>query len=330
MIRRAVTLVEVLTTIAVIGLLLQILLPGVQSAREAARRMTCTNNLRQQALAAQLHVNAHQFFPSGGWTSVWAGDPSRGFSREQPGGWCYNILPYLDEQQLHDMGLGMSPEESRKMRAKMFGTPVSVFACPARRPAQPWPFDRILFNVDDTHVAGRSDYAANMGNLEPKDHAGPGPRTYEESETWVDGTDPATQWVGTYHNGPIYQRSEVRPAQVRDGLSHTFLFGEKFMSISHYASGESDGDDQGICVGFDRDIMRTTNRLHPPVHDTKYESLYLLYGDDERVVDFNFGSSHPNITNMANCDGSVEPVRFDIDMRIFGAKGSRAGREYDR
>jgi hypothetical protein len=211
----------------------------------------------------------------------------------------------------------------------MFGTPVAVFVCTSRRPVQPWPFDRILFNAEETDLAGRSDYAANIGNLLPMDHPGPGPKTVEDAENWKDGTDRFKEWVATYHNGVVHQRSTVKASMITDGLSQTFLAGEKFLAQQFYESGESNGDDQSLYVGFDRDNARSTNSLHPPLRDDFAESYHLVFGDDELVLDWNFGSAHPTSFNMVRCDGSVDSLSYEVDPQVFVAQGSRDGESGD-
>ena len=97
----AFTLVELLVVIAIIGILVALLLPAVQSAREAARRTECRNHLKQLALGCLLHEEANGFFPSGGWRYDWAGEPDRGFGEKQPGAWTYSVMPYLELNTLH-------------------------------------------------------------------------------------------------------------------------------------------------------------------------------------------------------------------------------------
>jgi prepilin-type N-terminal cleavage/methylation domain-containing protein len=106
--RRAFTLIEVLVVIAIIGILIALLLPAIQAAREAARSTQCKNNLKQIGQASLSHLDAQKTLPTGGWGYHWIGDPDRGFGQGQPGGWAYNILPFIEEKAIRDIGKGTS------------------------------------------------------------------------------------------------------------------------------------------------------------------------------------------------------------------------------
>ena len=82
---RGLTLVELLTVIAIISLLIQLVLPAVQAARAAARKTQCKNHLHQLSVGSQLHINAQGYLPSGGWSGAYTADPNRGYGRRQPG-----------------------------------------------------------------------------------------------------------------------------------------------------------------------------------------------------------------------------------------------------
>ena len=103
--------------ITIIGILIALLLPAVQAAREAARMTQCRNNLKQISLAALDHEHSNGWLPEGGWGYTWVGDPTRGFDKNQVGGFFYNILPYLEQQALHNLELGATSPTDKLDRA---------------------------------------------------------------------------------------------------------------------------------------------------------------------------------------------------------------------
>ena len=132
------TLVELLVVITIIGILVSLLLPAVQGARESARRNTCSNNLRQIGIAALAHESQMGFLPTGGWGWQWAGDPDRGFTAKQPGGFFYNILPFMEQAAVHDLGAGLPDQQKDTLIAQAAATPMSTFICPSRRAVAPY------------------------------------------------------------------------------------------------------------------------------------------------------------------------------------------------
>ena len=127
------TVVELLVVIGIVGILFSLLLPAVQAARESARASTCRDHLKQIGLAAHLHLDVHGHFPSGGWGHLWTGDPDRGHGRGQPGGWVYNLLPYVEYMELHELGAGLTGQDKMDAAARRMSLPLPLFSCPTRR-----------------------------------------------------------------------------------------------------------------------------------------------------------------------------------------------------
>ena len=173
--RYAFTLVELLVVIAIIAMLVVLLLPAVQAAREAARRIQCTNNLRQLGLASVNLESSIGHYPSGGWGAQWVGDSDLPSDHTQPGGWLFAILPYFENNSLYEAaGDGNKLEISDKQLAGALlcvQSPIPTINCPTRRESRAYPVVRTWFGGDykaynSLHAAtvGRSDYAGNGGD----------------------------------------------------------------------------------------------------------------------------------------------------------------------
>jgi len=319
------TLVELLVVIAIIGILVALLLPAVQSAREAARRIQCLNHVKQISLAFHVHHETHGHFPTGGWGSNWIGDEERGFDEKQPGGWIYNILPFIEEQPLYDSGGGLWDRTSQppgayvRARIKMVGTPLSVMTCPSRRATlaygNPWGWTPTNFSSSiPIKQQAKSDYAANSGDVMAcyQTHIG-------VPSTLRHGDLPNFNWADMSKcKGICFQASAVSFKDVTDGTSKTICIGEKYMLIDDYTTGDDPGDNWNMYVGYNGDMIRVTSTaINPNRRDCPPRpDGYVQYEEC-------FGSAHLTGLHIAFCDGSAQMISFEIDEITWSRLGNR-------
>jgi prepilin-type N-terminal cleavage/methylation domain-containing protein len=302
-VRQGFTIIELLVAISIIGMLTALLLPAVQQAREAGRRNTCKNNLRNVALAIANHESAHRRLPSNGWGFQWYGDPDRGTGLNQPGGWIYNSLPYLERRDLAVYGSSQPDAVKRKLAGQANQVVVGLFYCPTRRGVGLYPFDVNWppHNADLVAETSKTDYAINAGDVFI---AANGPADYKQAD------DPTFVWTDfSKATGVSFFRSMVTMGHLRDGASHTFLVGEKYVPN---AGGADLGDDQSLLVGYDLDNSRWTLPSSLPWPD--FASL---------PSPRSFGSGHPGVCQFIMCDGSAHDISFAIDSAVYRRLGNR-------
>jgi prepilin-type N-terminal cleavage/methylation domain-containing protein len=324
---RGFTLVELLVVITIIAILIALLLPAVQAAREAARQLQCKNNLKQLALGCLTHEQSRGFLPTGGWVWNWEGDPDRGYDRRQPGGWIYNILPFIEQSAMHDMGAGLSWNSPQKQAAlaRVVATPLAALYCPTRRPVTVYANLYTPINCGSANVplVARADYAACAGSVFDASLT----RWYWSSSSQPPvPTDPTVvdqpgyvwptlfAWnpgAGTGNSGVIYTLSTTHMADISDGASNTYLVGEKYLDPDYYATGSFKADNNPPYGGFDWDYDRWSAAM--PRWDMPGYA-----GDGSE-----YGSNHSVGFQMAFCDGSVQMVGFLIDPIVHRNLGNR-------
>jgi prepilin-type N-terminal cleavage/methylation domain-containing protein len=338
---RGFTLVELLVVIAIIGILVALLLPAIQAAREAARRNQCKNNLKQLSLGCLNHHDTHKFFPTGGWGYAYVGDADRGYGKDQPGGWMYNVLTYIEEGALHNIGANGNPDDGMSDRTQRLGakqvvqSPLSVINCPSRRQTRTFPLGSNsagtgFANTNTPDEAGRGDYAANSGHVRNElpfiagNSPGAGPPTatgYAGADDWFRGM------IDTYGKvsgadiltGVSFVRSEIGIRRISDGTSKTYLAGERYVPVADYETGTDPGDNETWCTGFNNDNYRVTSRATgtqeaTPIPDSDTTS-------PDRTL--RFGSAHAGAWNIAMCDGSVQSLSYDVNWEVHRDLGNR-------
>lgn len=342
------TLVELLVVIAIIGILVALLLPAIQAAREAARRSQCKNNLRQIALACLNHESTHKTFPTGGWSWRWMGDPDKGYGAQQPGGWIYQTTPYLEETIVRDVGKGLAPAQKAEELKKQMSAVIPAFICPTRRQAIALPAyapdgkyverdtggsELLPYNASPPSTLAKTDYAINGGSSRapgttpalPPPNAAP-PLATDCGGGWPNcvGIDGDFKNIMDNFNGISTRYTGARIAQITDGTSKTTLVGEKSMKPLFYDLGYGDpsdtppfskgngGDNNSMYQGYDIDTIRWIGRV--PEQDAP-----TLPADHDR----NFGSAHSGGLNLATCDGAVQTIGYDIDEDVWSSYGSR-------
>lgn len=201
--RTGFTLVEVLVVIAIIGILIALLLPAVQAAREAARRSQCANHLVQVGLALHVYEHARGFFPPG---VIEPKGPIRNLPSGYHMSWVTQILPYIEEMNTYrhiDFKQGAYAQKNAAAR----GAPIPLLACPSERS-----IGRV-FSLQQSPEVGAEAAANPMTPVGTSNYAG----CHHHVEAPIDQDN----------TGMFFLNSHIRPRDVSDGLSHTLMVGEK-------------------------------------------------------------------------------------------------------
>ena len=294
--RRAFTLVELLVVIAIIGTLVGLLLPAVQSAREAARRTQCTNNLKQTGVALQNFHDARKTLPEGWLCDPASNPPNNHHAEEGVGwGWASRILPYMEENALSNIIVttGSISAASATVRE----TVISVFLCPSDAGAGKPTFnpgaatDSANDHEHPDQVPGgttyaRTNYVGMFGSNGWEEEGSPSDPDYEPAEPY-DG------------NGMFFANSRMPFRHVADGLSKTIMVGERDSRIGG-----------SLWIGMVAELAEPIGRVvahgHHAPNGTPAEQHF---GD--------LSSRHTGGAQVVFADGHCEFIAENVDLTVF-------------
>ena len=349
--KKGFTLVELLVVIAIIGILIGMLLPAVQSVREAARRTTCLNNMRQLGLAAQNFAAAKMRFPTNG-GNFQANTVDRygeTFPAIESGSWAFQLLPYIEQDNLalQRGEAGYFGNTNGVMRVN-----VPAFVCASRGErlysgALPSGLTTVSFTVapEDAETdmldvfggdyaaaaapttAGEALIAATLASSGLDAVNDLGSQALEQSDFW---TGVITKgFAANYSSGATQKFAKVNGSAIGDGLSNTLLLGEKAVSARSYSAGgvdwanlvvTLDGDNNpnssiaGNAFGqFGVGRFNTYRIAGSPIADRQDKGV-----NGHGTLGFlRFGSAHPGNVNIVLADGSTHSIDNQLDPAEF-------------
>lgn len=311
--RRGFTLIELLVIISIIGVLVGLLLPAVQAAREASRRAQCANNFRQVGLALANYHATFDRLPIGR-TGLYYTYRSKNPSRRT---WALSVLPYM-EQQATANGFNFDLSFYDRQNATAVQTQIGAYLCPSDRPG--------LQEPDGPVPRIKASVAANWGNTH---------YFQDEPNRGAAGPNPFLGPNGTvtFTGAPFLANACLNFSAFGDGTSQTILVGETVIAANRAANGNMIGayDHRGDIYNDDRNctMFMTYTSPNSKIPDQMYATQYCGQGLDNNPPcnaaspAFNAARSrHPGGVHVLFADGSVRFTRDGTNINVWRALGS--------
>jgi len=296
--RSAFTLVELLVVIAIIGALVALLLPAVQSAREAARRMKCQNHLKQIGLGLHNYHDVQGGLPPGGMATASSAQANDGM------GFHVFLLPYVEQDALFRQFNATLPYNAAPNR-DLGATKVSLYLCPSA-------INLYTENASENAATGGKGWTTHYhGNMGPNDLTN---NRYEVIQS-TNG--------GQARQGVLGRDTKTRLAEITDGTSNTFLVGE-----TSWTRGNPVGNVVGYRVWHRG--CNTNGQLACGSCRNVANGLATVWAGGGGVAaynNFSFGSIHPSSTNFLFCDASTRSISNNTPLGVLLATASRDGGE---
>jgi len=331
--RHGFTLVELLVVIAIIGVLVALLLPAVQAARESARRMTCLNNIKQIGLACLNYESANGSLPEGARPNI--SERSGQFSPNNNGlSFHVTILPYSELGVVTDQILEELKDKTTTRSSRGGGKPyqvepdiytldelermrtirVDAFMCPSD--------DQIYDDIEDDEQYFSRSYYGVAGSAHSR----------EEFDGQLEG-----DYLGPMNtDGALYYGSNVGLREVTDGTSSSFLIGERWYTRRSWMVGGR----AHSATSFTLYSCKNIDRRYPinvPLHPNNYYVSHVRFGNNPEMtsggseevslVNLWFGSYHPGGAHFGYIDGSGHYLSDDINLDLYLAMASVKGEE---
>ena len=307
---QAFTLVELLVVIAIIAILIGLLLPAVQAARESARMVQCQNRLRQVALACHNYESTYKELP--GYSGETFPYLIRQYSNRVPrdiggGTWITQAMFFMEQSSLASKiqplatlrNVTPTDRIEESVRAS-----VETLICPSRRDAKPYP---LLEPYSDRYgdLGARTDFAMNGGPAE---------------QIPADERPTNGPWIRITGDGVWVMGKRTKFNRIFDGLSNTYMLGEKAMDLNRIVTGDGFGDRSPLAghhgVGISSHSYVRYAARSPKVD--KYNNCLECH---------DFGAIHPAGWNAAFADGRITTIDYSLDLLIHNAQASIAGKE---